>query len=48
MHVGGLVIDSHNAIPKSGAILSRVGPAGSGDNPDELPDNVIQEAQSSA
>jgi putative membrane protein len=31
------------AIAKCGALLSQVSPAGSGDNPDELPDNLIQE-----
>ena len=32
-----------DAITKSGELLSRVSPAGSGDNPDELPDRLIQE-----
>src|SRR5262245_17616283 len=31
------------AITKCGALLSQVSPAGSGDNPDELPDTLIQE-----
>jgi len=31
------------AIAKCGALLSQVSPAGSGDNPDELPDTLIQE-----
>ena len=31
------------AITKCGELLSRVSPAGSGDNPDELPDTLIQE-----
>jgi putative membrane protein len=31
------------AIAKCGALLSQVCPAGSGDNPDELPDTLIQE-----
>lgn len=31
------------AIVKCGALLSQVSPAGSGDNPDELPDTLIQE-----
>jgi putative membrane protein len=31
------------AIAKCGAILAQVSPAGSGDNPDELPDELIQE-----
>jgi putative membrane protein len=31
------------AITKCGALLSTVSPAGSGDNPDELPDTLIQE-----
>lgn len=32
-----------DAIVKCGALLSQVSPAGSGDNPDELPDTLIQE-----
>jgi putative membrane protein len=32
-----------DAITKCGALLSTVSPAGSGDNPDELPDSLIQE-----
>lgn len=32
-----------NAITKCGELLSRVSPAESGDNPDELPDRLIQE-----
>ena len=31
------------AIAKSGALLAQVSPAGSGDNPNELPDTLIQE-----
>ena len=31
------------AITKCGALLAQVSPAGSGDNPDELPDTLIQE-----
>jgi putative membrane protein len=31
------------AIMKCGALLAQVSPAGSGDNPDELPDTLIQE-----
>jgi putative membrane protein len=31
------------AIAKCGALLAQVSPAGSGDNPDELPDELIQE-----
>jgi len=31
------------AIAKCGALLSQVSPSGSGDNPDELPDTLIQE-----
>ncbi|MBI5316547.1 MAG: TPM domain-containing protein [Nitrospirae bacterium] len=33
-----------DAITKCGELLSRVSPAGSGDNPDELPDTLIQES----
>lgn len=33
-----------NAITKCGELLSRVSPAGSGHNPDELPDTLIQES----
>jgi uncharacterized membrane protein len=32
-----------DAMTKPGELLSRVSPAGSGDNPDELPDTLIQE-----
>lgn len=32
-----------DAITKRGELLSRVSPAGSGDNSDELPDRLIQE-----
>ncbi len=31
------------AITKCGALLAQVSPAGSGDNPDELPNTLIQE-----
>jgi putative membrane protein len=32
------------AIAKCGVLLAQVSPAGSGDNPNELPDRIIQES----
>ena len=43
IHTGHATDGICEAITKCGALLSQVSPAGPGDNPDELPDTLIQE-----